>query len=235
MADILLVEDSLDIRDAVCAVLGEHRVRWAATLGEARLELERKAVSDGTPFDLVLLDIDLPDGDGIEFLEKARTTLVGQDTGTILLTGTNTVGSRTKSFTLGALDYIPKPFDLLEFQVRVNAKLSQRKTIEKVPTQNLLSVGKIELDLARQQAFSSAHEPKRQIDLTPVEFRLLLLFLQNASSVVTRQQILDTVWGQTAHVSTRCVDHHVSGLRKKIAEAESRIESVYGVGYKIET
>jgi two-component system OmpR family response regulator len=220
MADILLVEDSTDVRDAVYAVLGDHRVSWVSTLSEAREQLARKKAIGEEPFDLVLLDIDLPDGDGIEFLESENT---------------NTVLSRTIGFTLGALDYIAKPFDLVEFQVRVNAKLGQRHPAEPAPVNNLILSGKIELDLTRQQAFSVAEDPKRQIDLTPVEFRLLLLFLQNAGQVVPRALILDTVWGQTAHVSARCVDHHVCGLRKKITPTDARIESVYGIGYRIDT
>jgi len=132
--------------------------------------------------------------------------------------------------------------------VRVNSKLKDRRT-ERAAVQSVIRGGRIEIDLARQQAFevheggnndnnndnSNNSNHSKQIDLTPVEFRLLLLFLQNAGEVVPRQRILDTVWGQTAHVSARCVDHHVCGLRKKISHSGGKIESVYGVGYRIET
>jgi len=229
MANILLVDDSTDIRDAVAAVLkSENEVSWASSLNEAKDMLNTRH------YDLVLLDIGLPDGDGTEFLAKMQTELEGKGTGVIFLSGTNTVNTRTRSFSLGALDYIAKPFDIVEFQVRVNAKLKGRREVAREPVQNVLRQGPIEIRLDRQQAFDLSDEAPRQIDLTPVEFRLLLLFVQNVGDVVSRAKILDTVWGQTAHVSARCVDHHVCGLRKKISRAGSRIESVYGVGYRIE-
>lgn len=233
MSNILLVEDSTEIRDVVLAVLKrEHDVQWCATLVEAQ-----KVLADADfKFDLVLLDIDLPDGNGMDFLAKTSEQLAARGVGTIFLTGTNTVVSRIRSFALGALDYIPKPFDIVEFQVRVNAKLKSRDSSERSAIQSMIRKGRLEIDLSRQQAFDLGEgEDARQLDLTPVEFRMLLLFLQNAGEVVPRKKILDTVWGQTAHVSARCVDHHVCGLRKKIATSGSRIESVYGVGYRIET
>lgn len=231
MAKILLVEDSVEIKDVVHAVLNrEHDVSWASTLMQAQELL----ANSKNGFDLVLLDIDLPDGSGIDFLSRVGDRLEGQGVGVIFLTGTNTVVSRVQSFALGALDYIPKPFDIVELQVRVNSKLKGKKP-ERAAIQSMLRRGNIEIDLSRQQAFELSEENPRQLDLTPVEFRLLLLFVQNAGEVVERRKILDTVWGQSAHVSARCVDHHVCGLRKKISHSGSRIESVYGVGYRIET
>lgn len=234
MANILLIEDSIEIRDVVMAVLKrEHDIVWASTLKEAQDRL-----AGAEKYDLVLLDIDLPDGSGMDFLSRIGDQLEGKGIGTIFLTGTNTVMSRVRSFALGALDYIPKPFDIVEFQVRVNSKLKDRK-IERTAVQSVIRRGRIEIDLTRQQAFEinegDNKQDNKQIDLTPVEFKLLLLFLQSAGEVVPRQRILDTVWGQTAHVSARCVDHHVCGLRKKISHSGGKIESVYGVGYRIET
>ena len=229
MAQLLLIDDSSDIRDAVKAVLGtEHEITWAGSLAEGKSQLNSRR------FDLVLLDIGMPDGDGMEFMAGMQSLLEVNGTGVIFLTGTNTIPARTRSFSLGALDYIAKPFDLVEFQVRVNAKLKGRKEVTREAIQNVLRQGPIEIRLDRQQAFDLSEDSPRQIDLTPVEFRLLLLFVQHAGDVVERLKILDTVWGQTAHVSARCVDHHVCGLRKKISKAGSRIESVYGVGYRIE-
>lgn len=231
MANILLVDDSTDIRDAVTAVLSiDHHVEWAESLAQAHAKL----ADTSKAWDLVLLDIGLPDGDGTDFLSGLKDELESRNIGTIFLSGTNTVSARTKSFGLGALDYIAKPFDLIEFQVRVGAKLKGRKETVRSPIENMLRRGPLEIHLSRGQAFDTSDPEKRQLDLTPVEFRLLLLFVQNAGDVVSRSIILDTVWGQTAHVSSRCVDHHVCGLRKKISRAGGRIESVYGVGYRID-
>lgn len=233
MANILLVEDSTDIRDVVLAVLQtDHEVTWTPSLQSARAMIE----AGQEHFDLILMDIDLPDGDGVEFFSAQKERLEAQGTGVIFLTGTNTVPTRVRTYSLGAWDYISKPFDLVEFHVRVNAKLKGHKETARQPVQNVLRQGPIEIHLSRGQAFdlSEGDQEPRQLDLTPVEFRLLLLFVQNAGDVVSRSKILDTVWGQTAHVSSRCVDHHVCGLRKKISRAGGKIESVYGVGYRID-
>lgn len=234
MANILLVDDSTDIRDAVLGVLGnDHQITWAASLNDAQQILADKTKA----WDLVLLDIGLPDGDGTDFLSKVKDELSARNIGTIFLSGTSTVSSRTKSFSLGALDFIAKPFDLFEFQVRVGAKLKGRVETVRAPLENTLRRGNLEIHLSRGQAFAlggdQSAEP-RQLDLTPVEFRMLLLFAQNAGDIVSRAQILETVWGQETHVSSRCVDHHVCGLRKKISSSGGRIESVYGVGYRID-
>lgn len=230
MANILLVEDSYDIKEIVFAVLQkEHVLEWAPTLAVGQKIL----LENPTRFDLVLLDIDLPDGSGIDFMANLHRSLEDHGVGVIFLTGTNTVSARTRSFTLGALDFIAKPFDIFEFQVRVNAKLKGR-TSARTAVQNIIRRGHLEIDLSKQQAFDHSEESPRLLDLTPVEFKLLLLFLQNSGEVVSRQSILQTVWGPTAHVSSRCVDHHICGLRKKISHSGSRIESIYGVGYRIE-
>ncbi len=231
MAHILLVDDSTEVRDAVSAVLGnEHDVTWASNLGDAQTLLANAERS----WDLVLLDIGLPDGDGSDYLARVKDDLEARNIGTIFLSGSDNVSSRTKGFALGALDFIAKPFDLIEFQVRVGAKLKGRKETVRAPIENTLRRGPLEIHLSRQQAFDTSENEPRQLDLTPVEFRLLLLFVQNGGDVVSRGTILDTVWGQTAHVSARCVDHHVCGLRKKISRSGGRIESVYGVGYRID-
>lgn len=228
MASILLIEDSADIRAIVeVALKRDHTLTWAANLKEAQIFLE-----GGHQVDLLLLDMDLPDGNGLDFLSKWAQQFEAKGIGTIFLTGTNTVHSRIRSFALGALDYISKPFDIVEFQVRVNAKL---KNTERQAVQSVIRRGSLQIDLVKQQAFEIQSDTQRQLDLTPVEFRLLLLFLQNDGEVIERKQILDNVWGQTAHVSARCVDHHVCGLRKKLMNSGQKIESIYGVGYRIET
>lgn len=231
MANILLVDDSTEIRDAVQAVLGpDHRISWAETLSDAQ-----RLLSDTEQgWDLVLLDVGLPDGDGTDYLARMKDELDARNIGVIFLSGADTASTRTRSYSLGALDFIAKPFDLIEFQVRVGAKLKGRKETVRTPVENTLRRGPLEIHLSRQQAFDTSETEPRQLDLTPVEFRLLLLFVQNGGDVVSRSKILDTVWGQTAHVSARCVDHHVCGLRKKISRSGGRIESVYGVGYRID-
>lgn len=228
---ILLVDDSEDIRNIVMALLGrENAITWAPDLASARRELGEKK-----RFDLVLLDVDLPDGNGVEFLGS----VLQEDMGVILLTAYDTVNTRVLGFTFGAEDFIGKPFDPVEFQVRVTSRLKrlQRRDGKQVAQANLRA-GTLELDLEKQRAFdlhaTSGDGKKRELDLTPVEFRLLLLFVRSNGSIVPRDQILTYVWGDQVHVSPRVVDHHVCAVRRKIADTGTKIESVYGVGYKLD-
>lgn len=228
MASVLLVDDNRDIKSAVAAVLNkEHTVEWAQSLSEAQ-----QLIRDNKKFDLVLLDVDLPDGNGFDFLATVARDFEAQGIGVIFLTGTNSVDARTRGFELGALDYISKPFDLHEFYVRINAKIKMSRP--KPAPAPLLKKGNIHIDLTRGQAFELIGETLRLMDLTPVEFRLLLLLLQHDGEIVPRQKILGTVWGDGTHVSSRSVDHHICGLRKKISATGQKIESVYGVGYRLE-
>lgn len=239
MANLLLVDDSEDIRNMVHALLGrEHQVTWAATLADAR-----RALAEKKRFDLVILDVDLPDGNGVEFLGSG----LQEGTAVILLTAYDSVNTRVRGFTFGAEDFIAKPFDPVEFQVRVTTRLKHlaRRDSKPSPVSNLRA-GQLELDLEKQRAFdlrpiqdtkmgaNGEVLTKRELDLTPVEFRLLLLFMRESGAIVPRETILTQVWGNEIHVSPRVVDHHVCAVRRKIADTGTKIESVYGVGYKLE-
>lgn len=235
MANLLLVEDSEDVRNMVTALLGrDHQIFWAPTLADAR-----RALNEKKRFDLVLLDVDLPDGNGVEFLGSG----LQEGTAVILLTAYDSVNTRVRGFTFGAEDFIAKPFDPVEFQVRVTTRLKHlaRRETKNVATSNLRA-GLLELDLEKQRAFDlrpipsgpSGETQKKELDLTPVEFRLLLLFIRENGSIVPRETILTQVWGNEIHVSPRVVDHHVCAVRRKIADTGTKIESIYGVGYKLE-
>ncbi len=235
MANLLLVEDNEDVRNMVTALLGrEHQITWAPTLADAR-----RALAEKKRFDLVLLDVDLPDGNGVEFLGSG----LQEGTAVILLTAYDSVNTRVRGFTFGAEDFIAKPFDPVEFQVRVTTRLKHlaRRDSKMAPVSNLRT-GLLELDLEKQRAFdlraangaSPTQTQKKELDLTPVEFRLLLLFMRESGSIVPRETILNQVWGDQIHVSPRVVDHHVCAVRRKIADTGTKIESIYGVGYKLE-
>ena len=235
MANLLLVEDNEDVKNMVQALLGrDHQILWAPTLADAR-----RALNEKKRFDLVLLDVDLPDGNGVEFLGSG----LQEGTAVILLTAYDSVNTRVRGFTFGAEDFIAKPFDPVEFQVRVSTRLKHlaRRDSKPVAMSNLRA-GLLELDLEKQRAFdlrasgSATGGPaqKKELDLTPVEFRLLLLFIRENGSIVPRETILTQVWGNEIHVSPRVVDHHVCAVRRKIAETGTKIESIYGVGYKLE-
>jgi DNA-binding response OmpR family regulator len=226
------VDDSAEIKKMVVAILGhEHQIEWAENLLQARHYLQSQ-----TTYDLLLLDLDLPDGSGAEFLAQFAQQMETQGIETIFLTGNNSVHARIQGFQLGASDFIAKPFDPLELQVRLNTKLKRRlKNQSSESGQLLMKAGSIEIDLQKQQAFQLCGQDRICLDLTPVEFRLLTLFVKNQKQAVERSLIFEHVWGPGVHVSARVVDHHICGLRKKLAPTQERIESIYGVGYRWES
>lgn len=179
------------------------------------------AFRDGE-FDLVLLDVMLPELNGLDVLKRIRTT--DQHTPVLLLTAKGAVKDKVEGLDLGANDYITKPFEMEEVFARIRSALRRSQGEKSQGTQ----VGGVLLDEIR-------HEVKRDgeiIQLTKREFELLAYFMKNPHQVLTREQILDTVWGYDYYGDTNVVDVYVRYVRKKLETPErSYIQTVRGVGY----
>jgi DNA-binding response OmpR family regulator len=172
--------------------------------------------------------VSLPDGDGIRFYSVHKDSFEGRGVPAIFLSSSTDIENKLTALRLGAEDYLCKPIHPLELKVRIQAKLERsEKTKEET---KIIRVGRISIDLDRQQAICV--KTGDTIDLTGLEFRLLLYFSRNVDRVLSREQILDQVWGQKVAVQDRTVDTHVSHLRKKIGEIALRIEPVQGLGYR---
>jgi DNA-binding response OmpR family regulator len=178
----------------------------------------------GDHWDLILLDVGLPDMDGFEVLESVRKT--DQATPIIMLTARGDVPSRVKGLDLGADDYLPKPFDFDELVARIRAQLRH----DRQQHGSMLQAGDLTLDLKARRALRAG----RTFDLTSREFALLEFFLRHQGQVLTRTQILNGVWGYDFDPGTNVVDVYVGYLRNKLdaPEAESLIETVRGGGYR---
>jgi two-component system alkaline phosphatase synthesis response regulator PhoP len=128
-------------------------------------------------------------------------------------------------------DYIVKPFELTELKARLQSKL--KKLCHKSAKENLLLVGDLQIDLASQQV-NDLSDNKRALKLTSREFKLLVFFAQNENHVLSRERLLDAVWGSNATtVFDRTIDTHISAIRKKLGKHSSYIESVKGSGYRL--
>jgi DNA-binding response OmpR family regulator len=221
---VLLVEDEAKIAHFVCAGLREQGflVDHCGD-GDQGLQLAR----DGD-HDVILLDIMLPGRDGLSILKALRKA--GKNTPILLLTARNELDDRVEGLTLGADDYLAKPFYVEELVARVHALL-RRVSGER---QNTLSVGDLRLDrISREVTWHG-----QAVDLTGREFNLIEYLMRSPGRVLTRTQILEHVWGYDFDPSTNVVDVCIQRIRRKLSslgtfpDGESPIESVRGVGYR---
>jgi len=178
--------------------------------------------------DLIILDIMLPVLDGYEVCKRLR--MEGDTTPIIMLTVKDKEIDRVLGLELGADDYVTKPFSLRELMARVKAVL--RRTEERTKDLNNYSFGQIELDFKKYEAKKKGEK----LELTPLEFKMLKLFIKKKEQVLSRDDFLDKIWGEdNTFVSFRTVDSHIANIRKKIEDDPSNpkhIISIRGVGYK---
>ena len=221
---ILVVDDEPDITGLVAYHLAKagYRVITAASGPEAL-----RSVRDERP-DLIVLDLMLPGMTGFDALAELRRRDETKDIGVIVLTARRDEADRIKGLSLGADDYLPKPFSPEELVLRVGAVL-RRLSSPAVAAGGQLVVGPITLD-------GGAHEVRvdgRHVELTATEFRLLRLLMEREGRVQTRTHLLQTVWQAQPDIQTRTVDMHVQRLRTKLAKAGEWVETVRGVGYRL--
>ncbi|MBR5319526.1 MAG: response regulator transcription factor [Peptococcaceae bacterium] len=218
---IYCVEDDASIRELVVYTL-------QATGYEAQGFADGKAFSAALELQmpqLVLLDIMLPGEDGLQILKRLRANTLTADLPVIMVTAKGTEFDKVIGLDNGADDYITKPFGMMELVSRVKALLRRTR---KEPA-HTLSCGGLELnhDTHRVQADG------KEIILTYKEFELLEYLLENRGIVLTRDKILDRIWGYSADVETRTLDVHIRSLRQKLGSSGDMIETVRGVGYRI--
>ncbi len=172
--------------------------------------------------DIVLLDIMLPDTDGVALLQKLRKT---HSTPVIMLTAKGSELDKVRALNLGADDYVTKPFSVVELTARIQAILRRSMS-----AQELLAVGSIAIDILAVKV----NVGDTPIELTRKEYELLLLMARNVGHVVTRDTAMNEVWGYDYEGESRTVDMHVKTLRSKLGTAGDQIKTVRGVGYKLE-
>ena len=179
-------------------------------------------------YDLVIIDIVLPDGDGFDFFLKLRTTPYGQKVPVIFLTAKEDVASKVSAFSSGADDYIVKPFHLLELRARVESRL--KKYMERNLESDQITAGPLMLEVSSQRILLRGKSD--YVSLTPREFKILLLLVKSPEQIFSREFILNKIWGSDVYVTDRTVDAHVCYLRKKLEKFSGYIESVPGEGYR---
>lgn len=220
---IFCVEDDKSIRDLVIYTL--TAVGYEAE-GFATGEEMFKALEKTSP-QLIMLDIMLPDEDGLAILKKLKSDPMTEDIPVIMATAKGTEYDKVVGLDLGADDYLAKPFGMMEMISRVKAVLRRSAPKEKT---DVLRMGKLELDEKRHTVSADG----TQIQLTLKEYELLRVFMKNPGIVFSRDSLLSIVWGINFIGESRTVDVHIGTLRTKIGECGNYIETVRGVGYKME-
>jgi two-component system, OmpR family, response regulator RegX3 len=222
---VLLVEDEESITTPLTAALAREGfdATVAATAAEA-LELARSLEPD-----LVLLDLMLPDGSGLDVCRELRRT---SRVPIIVVTARGDEADRVVGLELGADDYVVKPFSARELVARIRAVLRRTEAVAEPPGDEVVRVGPLSVDSARRVA-SVAGEA---LELSRKEFEVLELLAREAGRVVTRERLLQEVWDTTWFGSTKTLDVHVSGLRRKLGDDPSEprfIHTVRGVGFRL--
>lgn len=219
---IYIVEDDTAIKELECYALinSEFSVE-----GFERGKELFDALTTKIPA-LILLDIMLPDEDGIHILKKIRSTMAYRDIPVIMVTAKTTEIDAVKGLDMGADDYITKPFGVMELISRVKAVL--RRT-QKAEHQQILIYKNIVIDEAQHKVFIDDEE----IELTYKEYEVLKLLIINKGIVLTRDKIMESIWGYDFEQGNRTVDVHIQSLRKKIKSAGVHIKTIRNVGYKV--
>ncbi|WJH25050.1 response regulator transcription factor [Pseudarthrobacter defluvii] len=218
--DVLIVEDDDAMAGALTAAVesaGHH---------PQRLSRGADALLSHRNFQVILLDLGLPDMDGLEVLRKLRQVT---NVPILILTARDDERSVVLGLRSGADDYLVKPVKLVELLARIEAVTRRAGRTGSVPQEDTIVLDDVAIDLNRRTAFKAG----LPIPLTATEFELLALLARHAGSVVTREQILDALWGDAFLASSRSLDVHLTGLRAKL-QKPGFIINVRGVGYRVE-
>ena len=185
-----------------------------------------EALKDEIP-ELIILDIMMPELDGIEVLKRLRSEPLYKDIPVIMATAKGTEMDKIGGLNMGADDYLVKPFGVMEMVARVKAVL--RRSVKTVESDGI-TVGSITLKEKEHKVISDGEK----VELTHKEFEMLKLFMQNPNMVFSRDKLMSEIWGMDYIGETRTVDMHIKTLRHKLGSSGSQIKTVIGVGYRLE-
>lgn len=222
MDKVLLVDDDIEVFRLIKSIASGYELDYCSSLTEAS-----NYIKTHSP-ELILLDMNLEDGNGLDFFTKNKETLNLAGSSVIMLTNTKEVEHKVSSFDLGASDYIVKPFDPRELNARIKARIKKPQDWNDfVVKHDLLikpNVNRVYLQVDGKQ---------EEIELSQTEFKLLFFLLSNEEKIFSRDDLIDKVWGTSISVSGRTVDQHISKLRKKIKSQYYAIRTVHNSGYTL--
>ena len=222
---VLIIEDEYNLADVISDSLKKNKYQV-----DIRTDGEEGYYDALTGiYDLIILDVMLPHMNGFDILKGLREQEI--DSKIIMLTAKGELNDKINGFSLGANDYLPKPFHIEELLARVNAQLKSPINIKK---QNILEYGDISLDIDKSMVTCITNN--ENIELVCKEFQLLEYFIKNHEQILSREQIYDKVWGMENEIESNNLEAYLSFIRKKLKSIESNvnIKSCRGLGYKME-
>lgn len=221
---ILIVDDS-----KACASFAECAVRKIAEpKSVVSLSDARKTLSQDTHWDLIMLDIELGDGSGLDYLYELQSNPKLSRIPIILLSSHADISKKVLAFSLGAQDYLVKPYNLFELEARMKRVLQLNNEKNK-----FIVFGELKISPHQLFAITKEDHLDKKIDLSPKEYLLLKFLISHPEKVFSRQQLLDAIWGDDLNVTDRTVDSHIYSVRKKLGTLSEYIESVRGLGYQM--
>jgi len=219
---LLIIEDEKELRESIANFFKKMII----SVTKAANKQEGGTLLLSNQFDIIVLDLTLPDGNGLDLLPLIKDTQ--NNAGTIILSAKNSIPDKVNGLGLGADDYLAKPFHLTELNARINA-LIRRKVFK---GENIVRFNEISINTSENQAYVN----DQMLSLTKKEFMLLLYFINNKNRVITKESIAEHLWGDDGGF----IDNydfmyaHIKNLRKKIAanQGKNYIKTVHGIGYK---
>jgi two-component system phosphate regulon response regulator PhoB len=221
---VLVIEDEPDIRKTLEYNLTREgfEVYGCGSIKEA------KKLIENPNFSIILLDLMLPDGSGLDLCREVKSDSTTQDIPIIILTAKDDEVDKVVGFELGADDYVTKPFSVRELILRVKAILKRNNKTVSTPLEINRNFGSLKMDIESHEVFIDDQE----VVLTALEFKLLNQLVERRGRVQTRDQLLSDVWGYSADITTRTVDTHIKRLREKLGTMGKYVQTIRGVGYK---
>lgn len=229
---VLCIEDDPFFQTLIEESLMRSRafqIEFAGSLAAAREKLGKRN------YDAIILDLSLPDGDGLRFLTE-MSHLVSQSGSAahslppvLVLTGQTEVPSRVAAFQLGADDFLAKPFEPLELEARLLARIKKAQAHKE--QNETTRFGDVEIDHARVRVTRNAKGESQDLGFTAIEFKILVSLTQRIETVLSREQLLEKVWPGT-YINERTVDSHIAHVREKLGDVKLKVETVKGLGYR---
>ena len=224
---VLVIEDEPDIRKTLEYNLSRegYKVEGCGSIEEA------KALLENPNFSIILLDLMLPDGSGLDLCRQIKSNPETNEIPILILTAKDDEVDKVVGFELGADDYVTKPFSVRELILRVKAILKRNTKTSNLSNQTHeinRNFGSLKMNVESHEVSINDEE----IILTALEFKLLRQLVERRGRVQTRDQLLEDVWGYSSNITTRTVDTHIKRLREKLGSMGKYVQTIRGVGYK---
>lgn len=222
--DILVVDDSPEM----CELIASAFTRLPVKVTTVQSIVEAKNLITLNEYGMFVVDLTFPDGDGYSLINSIRNMSNHKLTPIVIVSGSTDIPAKLSAFSIGADDFITKPFHPLEFKARMESKV--KKIIASSVGEEVIRLCCLQLHISKQTVEVS--DTKETISLSPREFRLLAFLAKHVDNIYSRQQILDHIWGNEVYVNDRTIDTHIYFIRKKLGQYAKFIESVAGEGYR---